>query len=89
MQGLRAEHPGFGARATAVRGGALRHQCRFRALDRLCVCAACKTQFYAWGAGDGLGFDGSGDPQFDISAVVEPGCDTAEPDGEFDADPLL
>lgn len=33
--------------------------------------------------------DGAGEPQFVSSAVVEPGCDTADPDGELEAEPLL
>lgn len=32
---------------------------------------------------------GCGDAQFCSSAVIEPGCDTAEPEGEFDDEPLL
>ena len=43
-----------------------------------------------FGAGEGLeAFDGAGEPQFVSSAVVDPGCDTADPEGEFDDPPLL
>lgn len=60
--------------------------------------AECYGRYVGEAAGDGIGADfvfiepllpGAGEVQFVSSAVSDPGCDPAGPEGEFDEEPLL